>query len=340
MGKRYRYDEVDAWHHVMNRGIARRATFETRADVRYFLSRVAYAVRREEIEVHAYCVMTTHFHMLVRSPHGRLSVGMQRLQNEYVRYFNRRSKRDGPLFRGRFHSRKVNTLEYRQLLVRYIDDNSVSAGVARTAALYPHGSAVHYKRSSGPPWLERAWIESLVTAASRSDEYCGSQYEAALGAALSPGLARVVEQRLAYRGSERDPMDEFTHLRTPAVESWIRYKAKLADGTPPGLSVCDAQSIRGVVDAQRAECGDWKVKATRKCVDGWSQSKVALLRDLAALTWQQVSQIVGCSEDGVVKAYRRHQALVMRDTAYARRIAELGTLALTACRDEPRGTEP
>lgn len=66
----------------MNRGIARRSVFESRADVRYFLSRLARAVRRRELEVHAYCVMTTHYHLLVRSPLGRLSEGMRRIQND------------------------------------------------------------------------------------------------------------------------------------------------------------------------------------------------------------------------------------------------------------------
>ena len=340
MGKRFRYDEPDSWHHVMNRGIARRATFETRADVRYFLSRVAHAVRRGDIEVHSYCVMTTHFHMLVRSPHGRLSDGMGRLQNEYVRHFNRRSKRDGPLFRGRFTSRRVNTLEYRQLLVRYIDENSVSAGVARAAALYPHGSAFHYKRTNGPPWLERAWVEGLVKDSTCSVVYLPECYEAGLGSALTPGLARVVEQRLACREPGRDPLDEFTHLQTSAVESWMRYKAQLADGTHPGLSACDAQSILQVVEQQREDLGEWKVKATRKCVDAWDHARVSLLRDLAALSWHEISQLSGRSEDGAIKAYRRHRTLLTRDPDYARRVAELGTLALRTCRREPRGTEP
>ena len=63
--------------------------------MRYFLSRVARAVRRGEIEVHSFCIMATHFHLLVRSPTGRLSEAMRRIQNEYVRYFNRKRRRDG-----------------------------------------------------------------------------------------------------------------------------------------------------------------------------------------------------------------------------------------------------
>ena len=89
MGRNPRCDGSGSWHNVMNRGIARRMVFERRADVRYFLSRVARAVRR--------------------------------IQNEYVRWFNRCRRRDGPLFRGRFRSKPVDSLIYRYVLVRYLD---------------------------------------------------------------------------------------------------------------------------------------------------------------------------------------------------------------------------
>ncbi len=54
MPRKPRFDEPGCFHHVMNRGMARRTVFETRANVRYFLSLLARACRRRRIEVHAY----------------------------------------------------------------------------------------------------------------------------------------------------------------------------------------------------------------------------------------------------------------------------------------------
>ncbi len=153
MARSPRCDGPGVWHHVMNRGIARRAVFEDSRDVRFFLSRLARAVRAGSIEVHSYCVMTTHFHLLVRSPDGNLSRAMCRVLDDYVRRFNRIRKRDGSLFRGRFRSRPVESLEYRRRLVHYIDANPVLAGLVATHALYPHGSAHWYAQDSGPIWL-------------------------------------------------------------------------------------------------------------------------------------------------------------------------------------------
>ena len=93
MVRKPRNDSPGTWHHAMNRAIARRPIFETREDVRYFLAGVARSVRRGQLEVHAWCVMTTHFHMLVRSPIGELSEAMHRIQNAFTRYFNRKRRR-------------------------------------------------------------------------------------------------------------------------------------------------------------------------------------------------------------------------------------------------------
>jgi len=94
----------------MNRAVARRSLFETREDIRFFLAGVVRSIRRGELEVHSWCVLTTHFHMLVRSPKGQLSEAMRRIQNSYARYFNRKRRRDGPLHRGRFTSKPVESL--------------------------------------------------------------------------------------------------------------------------------------------------------------------------------------------------------------------------------------
>ena len=150
MARRPRQDDPGSWHHVVNRGIARRPLFEDRADIRYFLSRIAKEVRRGRIELHSWCVMTTHFHLLVRSPCGELSEALRRSQNEYSRFFNRRHRRDGSLVRGRFLSKPVQSLAYRRALVRYIDANPVKARMVDRADGYPHGSASTMARRQDP----------------------------------------------------------------------------------------------------------------------------------------------------------------------------------------------
>jgi len=73
---------------VFNRGIARRTLFESDRDVRRFQALLARRVRAGEVEVHAFAFLNTHYHLLLRSPAGRLSAVMQRVQDLYARWFN------------------------------------------------------------------------------------------------------------------------------------------------------------------------------------------------------------------------------------------------------------
>lgn len=75
-------DEPGSWHHVMNRGVARRTVFEHAADVRRFQMLLALEVRVRRIEVHAFAFLATHFHLLLRSVHGELSGCMRRIERE------------------------------------------------------------------------------------------------------------------------------------------------------------------------------------------------------------------------------------------------------------------
>jgi len=312
----------------MNRGLAKRTMFEREADVRYFLSRLARAVRRGEIELHAYCVMTTHFHLMVRSLVGRLSESMRRVQNEYVRRFNRTRRRDGPLVRGRFGSRAIDSLAYRRGLVRYIDSNPVRAGLAARPEDFPHGSARHYANPSGPPWLERGWIEETVRERLCLPAYDPGAYGRCFDSLRTDAEWRVVERRTRLIRHEDDPVDDLLRRADGRTLAWMREKAKLADGTRPGLAVGDAVVVDGLVTHEREERGSWKLAGSRKALDGWHVVRVALLRDVCGLTFEEIGERTGRTRQDAFVSHSRHVRRMTEDTEYARRAAELAERAV------------
>jgi REP element-mobilizing transposase RayT len=123
MGRRPRIDMPGGVHHVMNRGVDRQCVFFGDADRVEFGARLSEIHRRNGIETLAYCLMDNHFHLLVRAPDGGLSDAMQHLGLVYTRHTNDRVGRDGPLFRGRFHSIPVTTDRYLAFATRYIHRN-------------------------------------------------------------------------------------------------------------------------------------------------------------------------------------------------------------------------
>ena len=322
MARPPRCDEPGAWHHVMNRGLAKRTVFEDRASVRYFKSRIAHATRRAEIEVHAFSILTTHFHLLVRSPEGRMAEGMRRIQNEYVRWFNRRNQRDGPLFRGRFLSRRVRSLRYRRVLVGYIDRNPVSARVASTPEAYEHGSARHYARGDGPPWLIQAWVEHDCAEQAGESLFTWSAYERAYSARSAEAHA-LAEQRLQHPAHDVDPLDDLVHASPRSVLDWMRRKAALADGTKPGLP-CVAASAVSAACQRGSDPSSWTTRSARnKDVDLWSVLEVALLRDLSSLSWQEIARRTYASAAAGKRRYEVHRREIGGIGAYPRRLQDL-----------------
>lgn len=104
MARSLRVDVQDGWYHVMSRGTERRALFEDDRDRRHFLELLEAMVARYGVKLHAYVLMTNHYHLLLQTPHTNLSRTMQWLNVSYGIWFNRKHDRIGPLFQGRFKS--------------------------------------------------------------------------------------------------------------------------------------------------------------------------------------------------------------------------------------------
>ena len=156
-----RPDEPGGWHHVMNRGADRQDIFGSGADFARFESLLAETVDEHHIEVHAYCLMTNHFHLLLHCPDGGLSHAMQAIQRQYTQWYNSIYQRDGALYRGRFRS--VNIEDDRQLTTvgRYIHRNAIVLVPARSLSAYRWSSfGVYCARRSAPPWLTTTRLEA------------------------------------------------------------------------------------------------------------------------------------------------------------------------------------
>jgi REP element-mobilizing transposase RayT len=154
MARPLRQDPDDGWHHVMNRGAGRQPVFRSARDRNTFLALLGDAVARFDVEVHAYCLMGNHFHLLVRCPHGGLSSCMQLMTSQYVRYLNRSVGRDGSLFRGRFHSILLTTPEYVDHVGRYIHRNPLDIRPPVALDQYRWSSFRHFVSGRpAPPWL-------------------------------------------------------------------------------------------------------------------------------------------------------------------------------------------
>ncbi len=132
-------------HHVIQRGNNRQAIFATGADYQMMLALLEENSRKFGVAIHAYVLMSNHFHLLVtpQTQEG-LPQMMQAIGRRYVRYFNDAQHRSGTLWEGRYKSALIQSERYLLACMVYIDLNPVRAGLAATPADYPWSSHAHY----------------------------------------------------------------------------------------------------------------------------------------------------------------------------------------------------
>jgi REP element-mobilizing transposase RayT len=169
MARPIRVEFPGAVYHVMARGNERRAIFWDDQDRRGFLQAVEQAVAQFGLRVHAFCLMPNHYHLLVGTPRANLSQALGWLQVTYTVRFNRRHRRSGHLFQGRFKAQVVEADAYAQWLVEYIHLNPVrprrqgepmAAQRAAELAAYPWSSHGDYAGLRRVPtkWLCWDWL--------------------------------------------------------------------------------------------------------------------------------------------------------------------------------------
>ena len=116
-------------YHVMLRGNGGQDIFFEPEDRGEIYRLLGEGTARFEYRVHAYCLMSNHLHLAVEVGRIPLSRGMQNLAFRYTRWINRREKRMGHLFQGRYRALLVDRDAYLLELVRYIHLNPVRAGL-------------------------------------------------------------------------------------------------------------------------------------------------------------------------------------------------------------------
>ncbi|AMO23786.1 transposase [Ramlibacter solisilvae] len=132
-------------HHIIQRGNNRQAIFATSADYEMLLQLLDEQARKHRVAIHAYVLMSNHFHLLATPEDAEgIPLMMQALGRSYVRYFNREQQRTGTLWEGRYKSTLIQAERYLAACMVYIDLNPVRAGLVGDPAEYPWSSHRHY----------------------------------------------------------------------------------------------------------------------------------------------------------------------------------------------------
>lgn len=132
------------YYHVMVRGNEQRKIFKEDEDRSRFIEILKIKKKDNKFFLHAFCLMDNHVHLMISEGEEDLAQVMKRITVSYVNYFNKKYKRVGHLFQGRYKSETVEDERYFITLARYIHQNPVKAGMVKSAGDYKWSSYNYY----------------------------------------------------------------------------------------------------------------------------------------------------------------------------------------------------
>jgi REP element-mobilizing transposase RayT len=218
MARVARIEYPNALYHVTSRGNWGRDIFLDRDDRRIFLCLLNIAVGAHAAEIFAYCLMTNHIHLLVRTPEANLSKFMHHLNSGYASCFNMKHDLDGHVLQGRYFARLVERDAYLHEAARYIMLNPSRAGIVDHPSQWPYSS---YRATAGfeapPDFLRHT---ALL-------DYFGSDIETArinFLVFVEHGIGRELDLELICTGRKTPSLEKLfaSKPRNEAIRSAVR----------------------------------------------------------------------------------------------------------------------
>ncbi|MBI4517048.1 MAG: transposase [Deltaproteobacteria bacterium] len=304
-----------ACYHVTARGNERKAIFRDDHDRKQFLARLQAVVERYRVVVYAYVLMRNHYHLLVETPEGNLSEALRQLNAVYTQDFNRRSRRVGHLFQGRYKAILVDKESYLVELSRYIHLNPVRVGEVADPAQFRWSSAAAYVgRQPAASWLS---VEGVLKQFGRRRSVAQRAYRQFLRDGVGQGRAApwdaVVGQTLLGEVGWVERMRQRVSKRGMGLE--VAHGAQLR--ARPALSVVVTQVVRAT-------------KVPRQEIvrrgGGWARALAMwLVWELCGLRQREVGAAFGVGHFAVSKAIRRAQRLQQSN----RQVAKVASRLIT-----------
>ena len=162
MARPLRLEYPGAVYHVIARGNERREIFRDDADRQLYLDRVRHYREKFGFKLYAYALLANHLHLALETAQVPLSRIMLGIQGSYTQAFNRRHKRVGHLFQGRYKAFLIQKDRYLLALVRYIHESSVKAKIVGRASESLWSSDPYYRKGEGPAWLDLAFVLQML----------------------------------------------------------------------------------------------------------------------------------------------------------------------------------
>lgn len=305
MGRPLRIEYPGAYYHVTSRGNERKDVFKSQKDREQFLSYLESAVNRYDAVIHAYCLMSNHYHFILETPSGNLSKIMQHINGAYTNYFNIKRKRSGHLFQGRFKAIIVEADEYAQELSRYIHLNPVRASIVNRPEEYRWSSYLDYTgERKRPDWLETSFTLKYFG----NGEECHSNYrlfvEELIGSEYNSPLTGVVASTIL--GNE--------NFVARVTEKYIDEKLRQDRELPAARVLTTKPTLQVILEAVKNSSISCKLE---------KNVSIYLCHKYSGAGLKEIGEKYGIKESAVSQSSRRLLTLLEQDKELYEQIGKI-----------------
>lgn len=315
MPRPLRIEYENAWYHVMNRGANKKAIFRKDSHRHMFLSLLEEISNVFAVEIHAYCLMGNHYHLLMKTPQGNLGRAMRHLNGLYTQRFNQCEKRDGPLFRGRYKAILVEADSYLLQVSRYIHLNPTEAKLCTNINDYPWSSYPSYVGLEKPKIkLYTDFILSQISKFKQKDKYAEF---------VSQGTDKELEN--FYQKKHQSPILGSDHFITQQLMTLDDEHKKSCQAdinrahTRPGIEII-FQKLVSYFNIPKSNL----LSSTRGELNESRLIGIYLAKNLCQLTHAEIAKhFTQLSISGVGAAIKRCKQLLKKDKLFKLKFDEL-----------------
>jgi REP element-mobilizing transposase RayT len=278
MVRRPRIVVEGGWYHVYNRVSSGEPVFANENEAIEFIEIVRDVKRRDGWTVIAWCLMSNHYHLVVRTSSVPLWRGMHGIQNRFSRGFNRRHGRTGALWQSRYKAKYIGDQGYLDRLVLYVHLNPVKGGLVDDPGEYPFAGHREVKRRFRTPLVD---VDDMLLCFGERQNAARRSYLQAIRIGIDPDAPPELESSWHPFGVGRD-----APLRVDTDAIHVDFQGRTTDLERPRMEAdafvrraCDLAGFDLHQLASRARdrtTADARKLVATLGVERWGQSRTAL----------------------------------------------------------------
>ena len=322
MARPLRIQYSGAVYHITCRGNERKEIFKEDIDRETFLKILTQSAKTYNIKIYSYILMENHFHLLIETPLGNLGEFMRHFNITYTGYYNRRHKRVGHLYQGRYKSILVDKETYLSMLSRYIHLNPVRTKAMEKKACKERVQYLKgYKWSSLPGYISKREQEGFIDYEMILEEYGGDN---------DRGRTAYKERILSVTGGEFDIKEKIigqSILGGDKFIEWVRdnFLQKEKDRECPSLKEIQKYKAKEeIIEAIEKETGQ-DIESIKAGKGSIRQIAMDLLCRIGGLTGVEIGRMMGVDYSTVSQGRKRLREKLQKDKKLMQLLSRIET---------------